>query len=145
MRLFYSIATLAVLLPAAARAQQPTAADSIAHRSRGKAVSRAKITEDSARKVALARIPNGVVKSAELEHEQKKLVYSFDITVPGKDGAEEVLVNALNGHVVSIKHESAKAEQAEQRKEEQERQKKGKGLSKDSTRKSSPSRLPTLP
>jgi uncharacterized membrane protein YkoI len=48
----------------------------------------AKVTEAAARTTALAQVPNGTVKSSELEREKGKLIYSFDITVPGKTGIE---------------------------------------------------------
>jgi uncharacterized membrane protein YkoI len=77
----------------------------------------AKITLDAARATALAKVPNGVVKSEELEREHGKLIYSFDIQVPGKSGIEEVNVNAIDGKVVAKKHESAKTEAREKKME----------------------------
>jgi glucose/arabinose dehydrogenase len=77
---------------------------------------KAKITLDAARTTALAQVPNGTVKSEELEREHGKLIYSFDIVVPGKSGVEEVNVNAINGKVVNKKHESAKTEAREDKK-----------------------------
>jgi len=73
----------------------------------------AKISEETARATALKQVPNGTVKSAELEREKGKLIYSFDITVPGKSGVEEVNVNAIDGTVVGQDHESAKTEKKE--------------------------------
>src|ERR1700710_2910136 len=60
---------------------------------------KAKITLDAARATALAQVPNGTVKSEELEREHGKLIYSFDIVVPGKSGIEEVNVSAVTGKV----------------------------------------------
>lgn len=77
----------------------------------------AKITLDAARATALAKVPNGKVESEELEKEHGKLVYSFDISVPGKSGVEEVNVSAITGKVVSKHHESAAAEEKEKEKE----------------------------
>lgn len=77
---------------------------------------KAKITLDAARATALAQVPNGTVKSEELEREHGKLIYSFDIVVPGKSGVEEVNVNAITGKVVNKKHESAKSEAREDKK-----------------------------
>ena len=73
----------------------------------------AKISEETARATALKQVPNGTVKSSELEREKGKLIYSFDITVPGKSGVEEVNVNAIDGTVVGKEHESAKTEKKE--------------------------------
>lgn len=83
--------------------------------------SMAKISEDSARRIALAQVSNGTVKSSELEHEKGTVVYSYDITVPGRTGVEEVLVSAIDGHVVEHQHETPKAERAEARKEAKEK------------------------
>jgi len=57
------------------------------------------------------------VKSSELERENGKLIYSYDISVPGKSGVEEVNVNAIDGSVVGKMHESAKTEKKEAAKE----------------------------
>lgn len=65
----------------------------------------AKITPDSARKVALARVPGGVIAEQSVEQEHGKLVFSFDIKVPGKTGVEEVQVDARTGAFVSQEHE----------------------------------------
>jgi uncharacterized membrane protein YkoI len=81
----------------------------------------AKISEATARATALKEVPNGTVKSSELEREKGKLIYSYDITVPGKSGVEEVNVNAIDGSVVAKKHESAKTERKEAAKEAKEK------------------------
>jgi uncharacterized membrane protein YkoI len=78
----------------------------------------AKISEADARATALKQVSNGTVKSSELEREHGKLIYSYDITVPGKTGIEEVNVNAVDGSVVAKEHETAKAEKAEAKKKE---------------------------
>ena len=66
----------------------------------------AKVSEEAARKTALAEVPGGTVKSSELEREHGKLIYSFDIVVPGKPGVEEVNVDARDGTVVAHQHET---------------------------------------
>jgi uncharacterized membrane protein YkoI len=82
----------------------------------------AKVSEADARATALKEVPNGTVKSEELEREKGKLIYSYDITVPGKTGIEEVNVNAIDGSVVGKPHhETAKAEKAEAKKEAKEK------------------------
>ncbi len=77
----------------------------------------AKVSEADARATALKEVPNGTVKSVELEREKGKLIYSYDITVAGKSGVEEVNVNAVDGSVVGKMHESAKTEKKEAAKE----------------------------
>jgi uncharacterized membrane protein YkoI len=73
----------------------------------------AKIPEATARATALAEVPNGTVKSSELEREHGKLIYSYDISVPGKKGVEEIAVNAIDGTVVAHEHETAAMEKKE--------------------------------
>ena len=73
----------------------------------------AKISEPDARATALKEVPNGTVKSEELEREKGKLVYSYDISVPGKSGVEEVKVSAIDGSIVGKIHESAGTEKKE--------------------------------
>lgn len=73
----------------------------------------AKISEATARATALKEVPNGTVKSSELERENGKLIYSYDITVPGKTGIDEVNVNAIDGSVIAKAHEGPKAEKKE--------------------------------
>jgi uncharacterized membrane protein YkoI len=73
----------------------------------------AKITEDVAAKTALANVPKGEIQGVELEREKGKLLYSYDITVPGKKGVEEVHVDAVTGKLLSKQHESPSTEKKE--------------------------------
>ena len=83
----------------------------------GKLKAEAKIKGDSAKKIALAQVPNGKIQSAEIEREKGKLIYSFDLKVPGKSGVQEVNVDAMTGAVVGTEHETAKSEAAEKKAE----------------------------
>jgi hypothetical protein len=78
-----------------------------------------RISMDGARAIALARVP-GTIRSGELEREHGRLVYSFDIKVKGRRGIEEVQVDAKDGSIVSVKHESARQEREERRQERKE-------------------------
>ncbi|MEO7218804.1 MAG: PepSY domain-containing protein [Gemmatimonadaceae bacterium] len=74
----------------------------------------ARISLDSARVIARAKLPKAYVQSEELERENGKLIYSFDMKTTGKSGIDEVNVNALNGSIVGkIGHESPKSEAKE--------------------------------
>jgi uncharacterized membrane protein YkoI len=74
----------------------------------------AKISEAAASATALAKVPNGKVAAVEIEREGGKLIYSYDIKVPGKSGIDEVNVDAVTGDVVGkVGHESAAAEKKE--------------------------------
>lgn len=77
--------------------------------------SQAKISGDSALKIARARVPNSTMQSGEIEKEHGRLVYSFDFVVAGKPGIEEVQVDAVTGEVVAVEHEDAEDEAKEAR------------------------------
>ncbi len=66
----------------------------------------AKITQADAQKTALAKVPNGKIKSSELENEGGKLVWSFDISKPGTKDIAEVLVDAKTGEIVKMENET---------------------------------------
>ena len=66
---------------------------------------RAKVTPDSAMTIALARVPGGRIQKAEIEQEDGKLIYTFDIKVPGRRGIREINVDAMTGAVVGTEDE----------------------------------------
>ncbi|HKB80099.1 MAG TPA: PepSY domain-containing protein [Thermoanaerobaculia bacterium] len=73
----------------------------------------AKISMTEARRIALREVPHGSIRSQELERENGHLIYSFDI-LRGK-ATTEVNVDAKNGNVIAVQHESKSAEAAEKR------------------------------
>ncbi|MEP6691177.1 MAG: PepSY domain-containing protein [Gemmatimonadaceae bacterium] len=82
-----------------------------------KLAKQAKITEAAAAVTAQAKVPNGTIQGVELEKEKGKLMYSYDIKIPGADGIEEVNINAMDGSVIAVEHESAASEAKEKKKE----------------------------
>ena len=85
----------------------------------------AKITMDSARTIALAKVPGATVQSEEIERENGRLIYSFDLKTAGATGIDEVNVNALTGKIVGkVQHESPKTESKEAKIEAKEAKKK---------------------
>lgn len=92
-------------------------------------LARARISVKAARKTAIDRVEGGSIKDEEIEEEDGRLVFSFDIKVPGKSGIEEVLVDARTGAIVSAKHESPADEAAEAAKD---RRAKKPGLARES-------------
>lgn len=66
----------------------------------------AKISESAARATALAKVPGATVEAAELEREGGKLLYSYDLKVAGMSGIQEVQVNAIDGSIVGVQHET---------------------------------------
>ncbi|HEY7395179.1 MAG TPA: PepSY domain-containing protein [Gemmatimonadaceae bacterium] len=77
----------------------------------------AKVAEPEAAKSAVARVPNGQIQAVELENEDGRLIYSYEIKVPGRSGIEEVNVNAKTGEVVGSEHETPATEKQEAQKE----------------------------
>ena len=75
-----------------------------------------RISEEQASKIALQQVKNGKIESHELETEDGKRVWSFDIETPGTKDITEVQVDANTGEVVSKKIE----EPSEQKKEKEE-------------------------
>lgn len=80
----------------------------------------AKITLEQARATALNRVA-GKIEEEELEREDGKLVYSFDIRNAGGT-ITEVQVSAIDNTVVAVEEETAAQEAAEKKKEEREQQ-----------------------
>lgn len=75
-----------------------------------------KISAEQARASALAKVPDGKVKTEELEKEHGRLIWSFDIAKPSTPGITEVHVDAKTGKVISVKRETP----GEEKKESQE-------------------------
>jgi len=78
---------------------------------------KAKISKKVAKKIALAKVPQGKIKEAELEEENGKLVWSFDIATPHSKDITEVQVNAVTGEIVSVDKETPADQKKEKKKE----------------------------
>ncbi len=98
-------ASLAIVGSAAAQKTKPE--------TQAQLMRQAKISKAVATKTALSKVPGGKVKSSEIERENGKLIYSFDIKVAGKSGIEEINVDAITGDVVAHEHETPKSEKKE--------------------------------
>jgi uncharacterized membrane protein YkoI len=72
-------------------------------------LARAKVDSVAATRIALGRV-EGTVEQVELEEEDGKLIWSFDIKVAGQEGVEEVHVDAMTGEIVKTEHESEEQE-----------------------------------
>ena len=59
---------------------------------------RARISSDAATQTALAAVQGGRVVESELEEEDGRLIYSFDIA--GTDGIHDVEIDALTGELL---------------------------------------------
>jgi hypothetical protein len=85
--------------------------------------SEAKIPQPQAEATALAQVPGGTIKEAELEKEKGKLIWSFDIAKPGTPNITEVAIDAMTGAVVSTEVETPE-DQAKEAKEHEKKHKK---------------------
>jgi hypothetical protein len=65
----------------------------------------AKVSEDSALKVASARIRGGQVQALELENENGKLMWSWEFKIAGRPGVFECNVSALDASIIGVEHE----------------------------------------
>ena len=84
-----------------------------AQKASSKLAAEAKISMQRAREIALKEVP-GTIEDGELERENGKLIYSFDIRT-GEPGITELQVSAIDGSIVSKKHETPAHEAAEQK------------------------------
>ena len=73
----------------------------------------AKVSPEVATATAQGQVPGGQIEAAEIEKEDGKLIYSFEMKIAGKSGVEEVNVDALTGRVVGVEHEGPKKEAKE--------------------------------
>jgi len=80
----------------------------------------AKLTRAEAEKIALAKVPGGTIKEGELEKEKGKLIWSFDISVPGSKDIKEVQVDAISGEIVAMETETPAAQKKEKDEDEKE-------------------------
>ena len=72
----------------------------IAEESQAELKAQAKIAQDEATKTALAKVPDGKIQNAELEKENGKLIWSFDISMPKSKNIPEIQVDAKTGKIV---------------------------------------------
>ena len=85
----------------------------------------AKVTEAQARALALTKAPGGKVEASELEEENGRLIWSFDISTPGTKNITEVQVDAKEGKIVAVDIETPK-DQAKEAAEDKKAAKKSK-------------------
>jgi uncharacterized membrane protein YkoI len=83
-------------------------------------VKRAKVTEPQAAAIALKALPGSTIDKMELEEEDGKFIYSYDLKTAGKTGIDEVHVDAMTGAVLGKVHETPADEKKEAAKEKTE-------------------------
>lgn len=60
----------------------------------------AKVSRAEAEKIALAKVPGGKIKDSEIEEEDGRLIWSFDIATAGTKELTEVEVDAKTGEII---------------------------------------------
>ena len=79
---------------------------------------KAKISRADAEKTALAKFPGGTIKEGEIEDEDGKLIWSFDIKTAASDKLEEVEIDAATGAILTKADGKEEDQDKEQGKEE---------------------------
>lgn len=82
-----------------------------------KLAEQAEITEEEAKKTALDRVSGEVVET-ELEKENKKIVYEFEIKTDS--GLKEVVVDAMTGEILEVEDEENEKEDDDDENESEE-------------------------
>lgn len=90
-----------------------TTANLMAGQTEASLMKEAKITKVQAERRALAKVPQGVIKSAEIEKEHGKLIWSFDIAQAGTKNITEVQVDAKTGEIAAVDVETPKDQSKE--------------------------------
>jgi hypothetical protein len=73
----------------------------------------AKVSRSDAQRIALLQAPGGNVEKSEIERENGKLVWSFDIRT-ARGGVKEVQIDALTGDIASVAIETPDQDREEQ-------------------------------
>jgi hypothetical protein len=89
---------------ASSLARSPGGSVALHEDSRG-LLAQARINDADARAVALQRVPGGQIVEADLEEEDGRLLYSYEIRIAGGQRTVEVEIDARTGAVVSEERE----------------------------------------
>jgi hypothetical protein len=89
-----------------------TSSDLWAQRSEAE-LKQARVTKYDAKNIALARVKHGTIKCIELEKDNGVLIWSVDITRPGKKDLTDVWVDATTGKISAINLETPSFEKEE--------------------------------
>ena len=71
------------------------------------------VTKHQAKRIALARVKSGTIKCTKLEKENGMLIWSVDVTRPGKKNLRNVWVDATTGKITAVEAETPIAEEKE--------------------------------
>jgi peptidase YpeB-like protein len=71
------------------------------------------VTKHQAKRIALARVKSGTIKCAKLEKKNGVLIWSVDVTRPGKKDLTDVWVDATTAKITSVNVETPTFEKEE--------------------------------
>lgn len=104
---------LLVLFLALVPGCRPTSSDVVKSDLPAELAARAEVPVEAARATAQAAVPGAELVAEELEEEDGRLIYSFDLATAGSPGIDEVTVDAIDGSLLGIEHEDVATERAE--------------------------------
>jgi uncharacterized membrane protein YkoI len=84
-----------------------------AQQSEAELLNQAHVTKHQAKRIALARVKHGTIKSVELEKESGMLIWSVDVAQPGKKDITDVWVDATTGKITAVEVETPAVEKKE--------------------------------
>ena len=84
-----------------------------AQESEAELLKQARVTKHQAKRIALARIKGGTIKSVELEKENGMLIWSIDVAQPSKKDITDLWVDATTGKITAVEIETAAVEKKE--------------------------------
>ena len=71
------------------------------------------LSQAEATRIALSKVPGGIVESAKLEKEGKMVLWSIDVKMPNSKNITEVHIEASSGKILSIQIETPAQQAAE--------------------------------
>jgi len=84
-----------------------------AQQSGAELLNQACVTKHQAKRIALARVKSGTIKCAKLEKENGVLIWSVDVTRPGKKDLTDVWVDATTAKITAVNVETPTFEKEE--------------------------------
>ena len=84
-----------------------------AQQSQAELLKEARVMKHQAKRIALARVKGGTIKSVELDKENGMLIWSIDVAQPGKKDTIDVWVDAATGKINAIEVETPAVEKKE--------------------------------
>ncbi|HSS17134.1 MAG TPA: PepSY domain-containing protein [Candidatus Dormibacteraeota bacterium] len=84
-----------------------------AQESEAELLKQARVTKHQAKRIALAKVKHGAIKSAELEMANGVLIWSVDVTQQGEKDLTDVWIDATTGKITAVNVETPTFEKKE--------------------------------